>query len=509
MQQTTALEHRQQQTISPRLQHAVRLLQMSSLEYAQSLADAASRNPFLDQDDTEPDATPGANPADGALAGPGTLFEADNHALVDGNQAGDGLDEFASAPAAAATEAEGFEAPYNEGGSDMDAEREPWVADGSQTERRNDGTAASALDLVPALPGLRAHLHGQLNLLTLPERDLALACAVVESLDDDGYLRQPLDEIVEGSGLEPPPSEDECRIALRRVQSLDPAGVGARTVAECLLLQIPGIEDEAERALARRIVSDHLQCLAAKDMHRLARLLERPMPEVQAACDRIRRLDPHPGWRFDASQTHYIAPDVVVKRVRGQWTAMLNPAVVPRLRMNKVYAEMFQRHRNGSNAELSAHLQEARWTLRNIEQRFSTILSVAQAILRRQHRFFDLGALAMKPLCLKEIAKEVGLHESTVSRVTNNKYMATPLGVFELKYFFSRPMAITEGRAFSATAIRELIKDMIAAEDANAPLSDAQIARLLARQGLEVARRTVTKYRQALKIEAVERRRAV
>jgi RNA polymerase sigma-54 factor len=199
----------------------------------------------------------------------------------------------------------------------------------------------------------------------------------------------------------------------------------------------------------------------------------------------------------------------VVRKVRGEWTAMLNPAVVPRLRMNKVYAEMFQRHRNGSNAELSAHLQEARWTLRNIEQRFATILSVAQAIIRRQRRFFDLGALAMKPLCLKEIANEVGLHESTVSRVTNNKYMATPLGVFELKYFFSRPMAATEGRAFSATAIRELIKDMIAAEEPTNPLSDAQIARLLARQGLEVARRTVTKYRQALRIEAVERRRAV
>jgi RNA polymerase sigma-54 factor len=504
MQQTTTLEHRQQQTISPRLQHAVRLLQMSSLEYAQSLNDALSRNPFLESD--EADAEEPQRPT-GQLAEGAQSSAIDGEATPSMEMNGSDLDGFAGDHEVADAPAE----PYDNGYADTatDSDREPWVADGVQTERRSDGVTASALDLVPAQPGLRAHLHGQLNLLPLPERDLALAKAVVESLEDDGYLRQPLEDVTEDSGLEPPPSEDEIRIALRRVQSLDPAGVGARSVAECLLLQIPGIEDVHEQALARRIVSEHLDCLAAKDIQRLSRLLDVPLAQVQAACDRIRRLDPHPGWRFDASHTHFIAPDIVVRKVRGEWTAMLNPAVVPRLRMNKVYAEMFQRHRNGSNAELSAHLQEARWTLRNIEQRFATILSVAQAIIRRQRRFFDLGALAMKPLCLKEIANEVGLHESTVSRVTNNKYMATPLGVFELKYFFSRPMAATEGRAFSATAIRELIKDMIAAEEPTNPLSDAQIARLLARQGLEVARRTVTKYRQALRIEAVERRRAV
>jgi RNA polymerase sigma-54 factor len=504
MQQTTTLEHRQQQTISPRLQHAVRLLQMSSLEYAQSLNDALSRNPFLESD--EPDAddprpSPGAQAGDpqsgaqelaGGPAGESLVMEA---AAMDG-YAGEGADD-RSPPES-----------FDDADASGDTERDSWVADSTRPEQRGEGSTLSALDLVPAQPGLRAHLHGQLNLLPLPERDLALAKAVVESLDDDGYLRQPLEDLMEDSGLEPPPSEDECRIALCRVQSLDPAGVGARSVAECLLLQIPGIEDPDEQALARRIVSDHLDCLAAKDMQRLTRLLGSTLPQVMAACDRIRRLDPHPGWKFDASQAHYISPDILVKKVRGQWTATLNPAVVPRLRVNQVYAEMFQRHRQGNNAELSAHLQEARWTLRNIEQRFSTILSVAQAIIGRQRRFFDLGALAMKPLCLKEIAAEVGLHESTVSRVTNNKYMATPMGVFELKYFFSRPMAATEGRAFSATAIRELIKDMIAAEDAASPLSDAEIARLLARQGLEVARRTVTKYRQALRIEAVERRRA-
>jgi RNA polymerase sigma-54 factor len=197
---------------------------------------------------------------------------------------GSDLDGFAGDHEVADAPAE----PYDNGYADTatDSDREPWVADGVQTERRSDGVTASALDLVPAQPGLRAHLHGQLNLLPLPERDLALAKAVVESLEDDGYLRQPLEDVTEDSGLEPPPSEDEIRIALRRVQSLDPAGVGARSVAECLLLQIPGIEDVHEQALARRIVSEHLDCLAAKDIQRLSRLLDVPLAQVQAACAR-------------------------------------------------------------------------------------------------------------------------------------------------------------------------------------------------------------------------------
>ena len=201
-------------------------------------------------------------------------------------------------------------------------------------------------------------------------------------------------------------------------------------------------------------------------------------------------------------------PDVIVRKVRGQWNVQLNPAIIPKVRLNQVYAELFQRHKRGTqNAEMATHLQEAKWTMRNVEQRFSTILSVAEAIVSRQKHFLEFGAMAMKPLGLREIADELGLHESTVSRVTNNKYMATPIGVFELKYFFSRAMTTASGGACSGTAIRGLIKDIIEAEAPTAPLSDAEIARQLATQGLQVARRTVTKYRQLLKIEAVERRR--
>lgn len=483
MHASVRIEHRQHQTLSPRLQQAVRLLQMSSLDYASELQELASRNPFLEAEGEAAERVQRATGGDSLpLAAPADVAEAD----AGGGAAPDDLPS---------TDADG------------PTERDPWLADGSLPSRPRDDEGGGALETIPLCTGLRPHLQAQLDLVSLPARDLALARAIVESLDDDGYLRQPLDELVGADELDVP-SEAELQIALRRVQSLDPAGVGARSVAECLLLQLASITCPAQRASARTIVSEHLPMLAARDTARLAQALGESTEHVEAVCERIRRLDPHPGWRFDTAQTSYVTPDVVVKKVRGQWTAALNPAVVPRLRVNRVYAEMFQRHRGSENGELAAHLQEARWTMRNVEQRFATILSVAQAIVRHQRRYFELGAMAMKPLGLKQIAEETGMHESTVSRVTNNKYMATPLGLVELKYFFSRAMTSTSGNAYSGTAVRGLIREMIAEERADDPLSDAQIARLLAQQGLAVARRTVTKYRQALHIEAVERRRA-
>jgi RNA polymerase sigma-54 factor len=278
-------------------------------------------------------------------------------------------------------------------------------------------------------------------------------------------------------------------------------------VGECLQLQLGAIDCPDMRAMARTIVVDHLDALAARDVAGLARALGVAAERIEAVCDRIRRLDPRPGWRVGAPAARFIVPDVIVKKLHGHWTVQLNPAVVPKVRLNQVYAELFQRHCKERNPEMAQHLQEARWTMRNVEQRFSTILSVAEAIVRRQRHFLEFGSMAMKPLGLREIAEEVGIHESTVSRVTNNKYMATPNGVYELKFFFSRAMVSANGSACSGTAIRGLIKDVIAAEKPDAPLSDAEIARHLSQQGLEVARRTVTKYRQMLKIEAVDRRR--
>lgn len=441
--------------LSPRLQRAVRLLQMSSLDFSQLVRHALDTNPFLEPDDL-PQAT---EPAD------------------------------------------------REGEHDADTAAD-WEADLPVTRRAEPGEG-SVLDTLIAPTTLACHLAGQLNVMPLPGRDRALALALVHCLEEDGYLRLPLQEAGVAAGLQPPPDPQELLIALRRVQALDPPGVGARDLAECLLLQIaqtPAGVLRADPVLATRIVRDHLHALATCDASTLARRLGLADEVVQAACQAIRRLDPRPGARHGTQGTHYLTPDVVVRRRRGQWVAGLNPAVIPRVRVNRRYAQWFLQGRPAAHPELAAHLQEAKWTVRNVEQRFATILSVARAILQRQHRFLAYGPMAMRPLALREIADAVGVHESTVSRVTNNKYMATPCGVFELKYFFSRALATARGGECSPTAIRTLVRELIATEDPHAPLSDVALAQVLARQGLTVARRTVTKYRQQLKIAPAPRR---
>jgi RNA polymerase sigma-54 factor len=478
------VEHRQHQTLTPRLQQAVRLLQLSSLDFAQELRDVMGKNPFLEHEE------PSESEQDEAPETFETPLATDNLTAT-----------------ASTTETTEPVASTNEAENDTDWERDNWQNDGTtsrQTTRDND---FNVFDMVPADVNLRQHLRQQSNLRPLSDRDRALVGCVIESLDDDGYLRTDLAELARLVELDPAVEESEMSMALKMVQSFEPSGVGARSISECLRLQLHLIEQEDHRELAKEIVEHHLERLAHRDCTGLAKLLGRSLEEVEIVCERVRHMDPRPGWRFGSADIHYVTPDVIAKKIRGKWMAVLNPAVVPRVRLNQMYADLFKRHREGQHSELASHLQEARWTVRNVEQRFATILSVAEAILRRQHNFLEFGPLAMKPLGLREIAEEVGLHESTVSRVTNNKYMATPAGVFELKYFFSRAMPTQSGGTCSATAIRGLIKDMIDAEDGSRPLSDAEIARQLARQGLTVARRTVTKYRQLLKMPAVEQRR--
>jgi RNA polymerase sigma-54 factor len=445
-----------QPALSPRLQRAVRLLQMSSQEFAQAVRDALDSNPFLEQEET-------AAPADTGGVPDGTIPP---------------------------------ESPRIE----------TWAGEVPARQRYVDGDGA-VFDTLEAPASLASHLLGQLTILPLTQRDLTLTHAVVESLDDDGYLRTPLEELAEALPLLPAAHVQELQIALRRVQALDPPGIAARSVAECLQLQLSCIPAARDRALAGAILRDHIDALAAHDVRALAKWLDCSHAAVSAACTAIRRLDPHPGWRFAQPSVHYITPDVIAKKHRGQWTVILNEAVVPRVRLNRSYAELFQRYRDAQHGELGAHLQEAKWTIRNLELRFSTILNVAQAILKRQQHFLAYGPMAMKPLALREIAQEVGVHESTVSRVTNNKFMATPYGVFELKYFFSRALATAAGGECSPTAVRGLIQEMIATETPGCPLSDVELARQLESQGLKVARRTVTKYRQLLRIEPAERRR--
>ena len=460
-----ALRLRQHLTLTPQVQQALRLLQMSALEFAQEMDQALTANPFLEENAEQP--TPAGTlaeaPADGAaLAEPRTDSR---------------------------IEAEELRVPQ-EGGSSGERDQDDW---GSLSDSE---------------PTLQEHLREQLMISPMGERDRALAHMIVDSLDDDGYFKMECEEL---AALVEPSFDvrpEEVEASLRLVQSLDPVGVAARSLEECLLLQLKALpENTRGRAVAMAIVQGHLALLANREWARLQHAVGCDEGGLHLARGLIRTLDPKPGQRFGRQEARYVVPDVVVRKIRDRWVATINPASLPRVRLNRAYADAIS-HRGASNASLTRQLQEARWLLRSIEQRFATIQRVADAIVARQRGFFEYGEVAMKPLTLKLIAGELGLHESTVCRVTNNKYMATPRGLFEFKHFFSRKLATDSGGAASATAVRAVMKELIAAEDPGDPLSDAELARLLAQQGLRVARRTITKYRALMRMPSVDVRRA-
>jgi len=300
---------------------------------------------------------------------------------------------------------------------------------------------------------------------------------------------------------------EDLSIALCHLQHFEPAGVGARSPAECLSLQIKNLPDDVVRGLALEIVDKHLDLLAARDYTRLKSATGADDDALRAAQRLIQALNPRPGAAFAKVEARYVIPDVIVKKLRNVWRASLNSDAMPRLRINRLYAELAAAARSG--AGISSQLQEARWLIKNVQQRFDTILRVSQAIVDRQRHFLEHGEVAMRPLVLREIAGTLGLHESTISRVTTQKFMATPRGTFELKYFFGSHVATEAGGAASSTAIRALIKQLVAAEDAKAPLSDARISQILGEQGIVVARRTIAKYRESLQIPPVNQRKAL
>ncbi|MBI3382210.1 MAG: RNA polymerase factor sigma-54 [Aquabacterium sp.] len=469
--------------MSPRLQQAVRLLQLSSLDFAQEVSEVVAQNPFLEQGDPLAE-----------LAHDGTPIAAD---VAANDEAPSFMAERAGLQAEVLIQ--DADEAWVSGGA-------PWATSGSRQADQGDDDMG-LVNSVPAVTRLRPYLHVQANALKLSDRERALVGLLIESLDDDGYLRQDLAELAALAGLEPVVDEQELVQALTRVQSMEPTGVGARHVQECLALQISEIEGLRQQRMARAIIRDHLDLLATRDTDALARILGQSQADVHAVCERIRHMDPHPGWRYSADPMAFIVPDVVARFDKGQWVVSLNPAVVPKVSINQACSELFQRHRDARHAELAAHLRDARWMVRNVEQRFHTILCVARLIVQRQHLFLEYGEMGMRPLSLRDVAQELGLHESTVSRVINNKYMATRSGVFELKRFFSRAVHTSNGGICSTVAIRGLIKDIIDSEDPTRPYSDVAITRLLARQGLAVARRTVTKYRQMMNIEMAGQRR--
>ncbi|HTQ75761.1 MAG TPA: RNA polymerase factor sigma-54 [Burkholderiales bacterium] len=482
MKQTLQLKLSQHLTLTPQLQQSIRLLQLSTMELNQELEKFLAENPLLEREDAE--APLPAVPAH--MNG--------EHATT--------LQPSAEQPES--------ESPAQ---SDTYSAEFDWVGEGggSGSAARDDSDEGGDYSQVAAdTPNLREHLHRQLTLTKLEPRDRNLVAFLIEALDEDGYLTQPLEELVQIVPEELQMDPEELQIALKHLQNLDPTGVGARNCAECLELQLLAMpESTPSRATALALVRSHLELLAARDFAKLKKALQCGDDELRQAQKLIQSLNPRPGAAFAPLETRYIVPDVVVKKVKGVWVASLNPDALPKLRINRMYADILQNNRGQSGGQLSHQLQEARWLIKNVQQRFETILRVSQAIVDRQRHFFEHGEVGMRPLVLREIANILGLHESTVSRVTTQKFMLTPGGIFELKYFFGSHVATETGGACSATAIRALIKQLVAAEDAKRPLSDSKISEVLGQQGIVVARRTIAKYRESLQIPSVSMRKAL
>jgi RNA polymerase sigma-54 factor len=445
MKQTLQLKLSQHLTLTPQLQQSIRLLQLSTIELNAEVERMLQENPLLERAESEEERA-----AEIPLAGPGRIGE-----------------ELERGP------------------------REAAVADDSSEMRGTRDDAPEVSDFADYGSGDNDWGGGS-------------------GSDDDGYLPTPLEEIAELFPAELEIEPEELTIALKYVQSFEPAGVGARDCAECLALQLKTLPpDTPFMADALKVVDGHLPLLANRDFTKLKRLLHTDDTGVRGVRDLIRSLSPRPGAAFSKAEANYVIPDVVVRKVRNQWVASLNEAAMPKLRLNRIYADILTRNRESSNQQLAAQLQEAKWLIRNVQQRFDTILRVAKAIVERQRRFFEHGEVAMRPMVLREIADMLSLHESTISRVTTQKYMLTPRGTFELKYFFGSHVATDTGGAASATAIRALIKQLIAAENTKTPLTDSKIADMLGEQGILVARRTIAKYREALQIPPVNMRKAL
>jgi len=478
MKQALQLRQSQQLTLTPQLQQAIRLLQFSTLEVNQEVARLLEENPMLEREEDD-DTLPYAH-GDAVTTSP-----AENTATKD------------ETPQQAEEEWQKNE--WNE----------PSFSSGN-TSDDDDGGEDTHAEIVTATPSLREHLIWQLNMSQLDERDKRIIGLLIDALDENGYLAQPLEEIAELLPQELDVTLDDLETALTQLQNLGEHGIGARTLSECLALQLKALpEDTPHRDLALRIVTQHISLLAAHDFTKLKKMLHCDDAALRAAQAIIVHLKPKPGAEFGQRTADYVVPDVVVERHEKGWRARLNMEAMPRLRVNQMYAGILQQRGEKNMQQLSGQLQEARWFIKNLQQRFDTILRVSQAIVDRQRHFLDYGEIAMRPLVLREIADQLGLHESTISRVTTQKFMLTPRGIFELKYFFGSGVATDAGGTCSSTAIRALIKQLVNDENVQRPLSDSSMSEILAQQGILVARRTVAKYRELLHIPPANLRKSI
>jgi RNA polymerase sigma-54 factor len=492
--------------LTPQLQQSIRLLQLSTLELHQEVEQMLEQNPFLEPEEEqspipfEPMAertAPAEASAERESERNADAESGDDASALDGDDFG-------------RSERDDWENGTER--DDFDSVRET----PSKATVFSDGDELEAHDRASAVPSLAEHLREQLRGMRLTAADAAAVYALIESLDEDGYLDGTLEEIADrllGIGADEEQREEivsQLRCGLRWLQSMEPTGVGARDLPECLVLQLRARPRSEAQMLAIIVCKQHLELLARRDLKKLMAATGADEDLLKQAQQLIVALEPKPGRPFTRAEANIIVPDVIVQKSGRGWKVVLNPDVMPKLRINDLYANAIRAQRsqmNGAGPGLSARLQEARWFMKNIQQRFDTIQRVSQAIVERQRSFFTHGEIGMKPLVLREIADELGLHESTISRVTTAKYMATPFGTFELKYFFGSSLATETGGNASSTAVRALIKQFVAAEDPKKPLSDSQLSQMLEEQGIQVARRTIAKYRDALKIAPANLRR--
>ncbi|MCG8433159.1 MAG: RNA polymerase factor sigma-54 [Gammaproteobacteria bacterium] len=455
MKQALQLRVSTQLAMTPQLQQAIRLLLMSSLEFSQEIQSYLDNNVMLEAEDA----------ADPAVPEP---------ALVRTGHA-----DFPEA------------GKYNSAGI---------------TKSKSSEFNTNDLDGYTSRPeSLQDYLTWQAELARFTATEARIAAAIIDGINTDGYLECDLTDIIGCLDEQDLCTEDDVLAVLHRVQRFDPVGVGARNLRECLTVQLLGFaEDTPGLQTALEIVGNHLDVLAANDLERLRIDLGADAKTFDAAVSLVRKLHPRPGNLFGAAETEYVVPDVILTRDGDDWIVQLNSAVRPKIHVNETYAQVLRGSgANGNYSELKEQLKEARWLVRNIETRDDTILRVARAILQRQVAFLESGEQALVPMVLRDIAAELDMHESTISRVTNRKYVQTPRGVFELKHFFSRELKTENGRGCSAAAVRAMVKHIVAEENPVAPLSDSQIVSELKARGVNIARRTVAKYRDILKIPPV------
>jgi RNA polymerase sigma-54 factor len=525
MKQGLSLRVSQQHALTPQLQQSIRLLQLSTLELSQEVEQMLDENPFLERTAEEAareefgvDAADAPPPRDDDFsAGPAATSTSTDSTVAATD---------ADAPTPDATEAQ----PDWEGDGtvEMAPDDSEWGGDAPASSNNlssNDGSdRADATELARSQESLQSFLHRQALSLRLNESDRAALRFLIESLNDDGYLEDSLPALASGLAGDDNDEFDglvhHFQVALGLLQSLEPVGVGARDLGECLAIQLRALAtpaDSADTARVRKtaiaVCKQPMELLARRDFKRLSTLTRTSEEEVRSALQLIATLEPKPGRRFADVERNVVIPDVIVTRTGSgtniKFRVMLNPDVMPRLRVHDIYAGALKQHKGEGSQALSQRLQEARWFIKNIQQRFDTILRVSNAIVERQKSYFVHGELAMRPLVLREIADELGLHESTISRVTTAKYMATPYGTVELKYFFGSALGTETGGNASSTAVRALIKQFVSAESIKKPLSDSQISEMLKEQGIECARRTVAKYREALRIAPANLRKAL